>query len=108
MCQIVEAAEDIVGDRAGATINFFGAGERGAGIRCSAGLGGSSFGGKSSWGERVAVGRNICVLGYFYKGVLGWEMCGSREIFREGVKPPTRTRRGTGRWRKIVFCNGFR
>ena len=59
------------GDRAGATINFFGAGERGVGIRCSAGLGGSSFGGKSSWGERVAVGRNICVLGYFYKGVLG-------------------------------------
>ena len=96
------------GDRAGATINFFGAGERGAGIRCSAGLGGSSFGRKISWGERVVVGRNMFVLGYFCKGVLGWEMGGSREIFGEGVKPPARTRRGTGGWRNIVFCDGFR
>jgi len=51
-------------ERAGATVNFFGAGERGAGLRCSAGLGGSSFGGESSWGERVAVGENLFMLGH--------------------------------------------
>ena len=50
------------GDRAGAAVNIFRAGEEGAGVRCAAGLG-TSFGGKSSCGERVAAGTNICVQG---------------------------------------------
>ena len=42
---------------------FFGTDEEGAGVRCAAGLGGTSFSGKSSCGERVAAGTKICVQG---------------------------------------------
>ena len=59
------------GDRAGATVIFFGAGEEGVGVRCSADLGGTSFGGKSSCGERVVAGKNICVLEYLFMEMLG-------------------------------------
>ena len=65
------------GDRAGATVNFFGAGEESAGVRCAAGLGGTSFGGKSSCGERVAAGTKIWVQGNLSVELLG--------VFANGV-----------------------
>ena len=54
-------------------MNIFGAGEEGAGVRCAASLS-TSFGGKSSCGERVAAGTNICVQGVFSVEVLGNEV----------------------------------
>ena len=56
------------GKTARATENVFDAGKEGAGVRWVAGLGGTSFGGKISCGERMAAGKNICVLGYFVWG----------------------------------------
>jgi len=45
------------GERAGETVIFFG-----TSVWCAAGLGGTLFGGKSSWEERVMAGKNIFVL----------------------------------------------
>ena len=67
---VVEGGRRYCGEGTGATDNLFVAGEEGAGVRCAAGLVGTSFGGKSSCGERVAAGKNmfmcwgIFVLGY--------------------------------------------
>ena len=58
-------------ERAGETENCFGAGEEGAGVCSAAGLGVTSFGGKSSCGERVVAGKNICVPEYLFMGISG-------------------------------------
>ena len=64
MCWMAEAAGNILRGKGWSDCNFFGAGEGDAGVCCSAGLGGSPFDRKISWGGKVAVGENICVLGY--------------------------------------------
>ena len=64
------------GERAGANVNFFGAREGGVGGCRTNGLGGTSFGGKSSWGERVMAGK----LRDLFTRMLGWEMGGAGEI----------------------------
>ena len=79
------------GEKAGKTENFFGAGKEVAGVCCATGLGDTSFRGKSSCGERGAAGKNMCMLGYFYMGILGWELIGAEEIFVEEMKAPVRT-----------------
>ena len=58
-------------ERAGVTVNFFGAGERCAGVRCSAGLGGSSFGGKNSWGGGWRWERIVLCSG-IYEWTMEW------------------------------------
>ena len=67
---VVEGGRRYCGEGTGATENLFGAGEEGAGVRCAAGLVGTSFGGKSSCGERVVAGKNICVLEYLFMEML--------------------------------------
>ena len=68
---VVEGGRRYCGEGTGATDNLFVAGEEGAGVRCAAGLVGTSFGGKSSCGERVVAGKNICVLEYLFMEMLG-------------------------------------
>ena len=67
---VVEGGRRYCGEGTGATDNLFVAGEEGAGVRCAAGLVGTSFGGKSSCGERVVAGKNICVLEYLFMEML--------------------------------------
>ena len=69
------------GETAGATKNYFGMGEEGADVCCATGMGGTSFRGKSRCGERVAAGKNMCVLEYLFMGMLGWELGCAGEIF---------------------------
>mmetsp|Transcript_38757 Transcript_38757/g.75678 ORF Transcript_38757/g.75678 Transcript_38757/m.75678 type:complete len:194 (+) Transcript_38757:169-750(+) len=97
------------GNRAGATAIFFGAGEEGGGIHCATSLCGTSFGGDSSCGERVAAGNNICVQGDLYMEVLDLELGDAREVFGEGKKPSARTQREDGEKSAFttVFDNGL-
>ena len=72
---------------------------------CSAAsLGGTLFGGKSSYGERVAVEKNIFMQEDVFMEVLGWDLDGAREKFGEGKKVPARTHE---RMAKIGYCGGF-
>ena len=74
---------------------FFGASKEDTGVCYAAGLGGTPFRGKNSFEERGAAGKNMCVLGYFCMGILGWESGGTGEIFEEGMKAP---RQDAGGW----------
>ena len=74
------------GKTARVTENVFDAGKEGAGVRWVAGLGGTSFGGKISCGERMAAGKKHLRAKIFCMGILGWELNNAWGIFEEGMK----------------------